>query len=194
MEYASYALSACLGLALAACCGFRVFVPLLVSNIAYLSGYLTPGEGFAWLGTWTAFGVLATATLAEVAAYYIPVVDNALDALTTPASFLAGTLLMTSFLPDSEPVLRWALGLIVGGGSAGLVQAGTSLLRLGSTATTAGFGNPVVATAENGLAVVLSVLGLFLPVLVAVLMGGLVIFVLRRLTRKRRAVPPRPGT
>lgn len=192
MEYASYGLSVCLGLALAACCGFRVFVPLLVANIAYLTGYLTPGEGFAWLGGWTAFAILVTATVAEIAAFYIPLVDNALDAVTAPASFIAGTLLMTSLLPDSEPALRWALGLIVGGGSAGLVQVGTSLLRLGSTATTGGLGNPVVATAENGLAVSLSVLGLFLPILVAVLIGGLLVFIIRRLVRKSKRTPGTP--
>ena len=36
-----------LGLGLAACSGFRVFVPLLAASIAYHSGYMAPAAGFA---------------------------------------------------------------------------------------------------------------------------------------------------
>jgi hypothetical protein len=179
-----FVLSLCLGLALAACCGFRVFVPLLVSNVAYLTGYLSPNAGFEWMAGWTAFAVLATATVLEIAAYYLPFVDHFLDVVATPAAFIAGTVLMTSLLDTADPTLRWALGLIVGGGSAGLIQAGTSLLRLGSTTTTGGLGNPVVATTENVFAGFFSVLGLFLPVLVAVLALGLLYFAGKRLARR----------
>lgn len=176
--------SLCLGLGLAACCGFRVFVPLLVTNISYLAGYSTPGVGFEWLGGWVAFAVLASATVVEIVAYYVPVVDNLLDTLATPLAFIAGTVLMTSFIPEGQPVLKWALGLIIGGGSAGVVQLGTNLLRLGSTATTGGIGNPVVATVENFFSVLLSILAMILPVLVAVGIFLFVVWVLRRLVAR----------
>jgi hypothetical protein len=192
MEHLDYLVAGGLGMALAACSGFRVFVPLLAANLAYLTGFMEPSEGFAWLGTWAAFGVLATATVAEMLAYYVPVIDNFLDTITTPASFIAGTLLMTSALPHLDPVVRWGLGVLVGGGTAGMVQSGTALLRAGSTATTAGFGNPILATLENILAIAGSVLGLFLPLV----MAGLVVLLLlylggkfRRLFR-RRNLPP----
>ncbi|MBO9640303.1 MAG: DUF4126 domain-containing protein [Siphonobacter aquaeclarae] len=181
-----YILPFCLGLALAACSGFRVFIPLLTANIAFLTGYLTPSAGMEWLGGWTAFAILASATLAEVVGYYFPYVDHLLDSVATPASVVAGTLLMTSVLPSSEPALKWALGLIVGGGSAGLVQAGTALLRLGSTATTGGLGNPVVASAENGLATVFSIVGLFFPVFIAVIVLAMLYFIAVRLSRLRK--------
>jgi hypothetical protein len=192
MEHLDYLVAGGLGMALAACSGFRVFVPLLAANLAYLTGFMEPSEGFAWLGTWAAFGVLATATAAEMLAYYVPVIDNLLDTITTPASFIAGTLLMTSALPHLDPMVRWGLGVLVGGGTAGMVQSGTALLRAGSTATTAGFGNPILATLENILAIAGSVLGLFLPLV----MAGLVVLLLLYLGGKfrrlflRRAVPP----
>lgn len=186
MEPTEYLLSAALGLALAACSGFRVFVPLLAASIAYRTGYLAPSAGFAWLGSWPALGVLATATVAEMVGYYVPVVDNFLDSLTTPASFIAGTLLMTSSLPELNPVLRWGLGVLVGGGAAGVVQSGTALLRLGSTATTGGLANPVFATVENVLAIFGAVLGLLLPLIMAGLMIVLIVFVLSRLRRWRQ--------
>ncbi|TGE28023.1 DUF4126 domain-containing protein [Hymenobacter metallicola] len=174
MTTLDYLVAGGLGLALAACSGFRIFVPLLAANLAYLTGFMAPSPGFEWLGTWPALGVLATATLAEMLAYYVPVIDNFLDTITTPASFIAGTLLMTSALPHLDPMVRWGLGILVGGGTAGMVQSGTALLRAGSTATTAGFGNPILATLENILAVAGSALGLFLPLI----MAGLVIVLL----------------
>ncbi|TGE18590.1 DUF4126 domain-containing protein [Hymenobacter elongatus] len=195
MTTLDYLVAGGLGMALAACSGFRVFVPLLAANLAYLTGFMAPSPGFAWLGTWPAFGILATATLAEMLAYYVPVIDNLLDTITTPASFIAGTLLMTSALPDLDPVVRWGLGVLVGGGTAGMVQSGTALLRAGSTATTAGLGNPLLATLENFLAIVGSALGLFLPLLMAGLVVVLLLYLggrFRRLFFRRAARSTNP--
>ena len=183
-------LSICLGLGLAACCGFRVFVPLLAANVASMAGLYSFGAGFEWMGTWTAFFLLLTATIAEIAAYYIPVIDNALDTIATPMAVGAGTLLSTAYLgADFSPALKWGLGLIVGGGAAGIVQTGTSLLRLGSTTTTGGIGYAAVSTAENGLSVTFSVLALIIPVVVALIALAFIVYVLKslaRLFRKRR--------
>ncbi|WP_375434082.1 DUF4126 domain-containing protein [uncultured Hymenobacter sp.] len=181
-----YLLSGALGLALAACCGFRVFVPLLAASIAYHTGVLHPSPGFAWLGSWVAVGALGTATVMEILGYYFPVVDNLLDTITTPASFIAGTVLMTAALPDLDPVVRWGLGVLVGGGTAGIIQTGTTLLRAGSTVGTAGLGNPVLATAENTLAVLGTVLALLLPLLAAGLVLVLVLYIATRLRRWRQ--------
>ena len=186
METVSYLLAGALGLALAACSGFRVFVPLLAASLAYRTGYLTPSPGFEWLGSWPAVAALGTATVAEILGYYLPVVDNLLDTITGPAAFIAGTLLMTSALPDLPPMVRWGLGVLVGGGTAGIIQTGTSLLRAGSTVTTGGLGNPVLATAENMLAIVGTVLSLLLPLLVAALAVGAVVWVLVHLRRWRQ--------
>ena len=178
-----YLVAGALGLGLAACSGFRVFVPLLAASFAYHTGYLAPAGGFAWLGSWAALLTLAFATVVEIAGYYIPVVDHLLDTLTTPASFVAGTILMTSALPHLDPTLRWTLGILVGGGTAGLVQTGTALLRGASTAATGGLANPLLATAENGLAVGGVVLTLLLPLVAAGLVVLLLVFILSRLQR-----------
>ncbi len=175
-----------------------MFVPLLAASLAYRTGWLQPSAGFAWLGSWTAVGVLGTATVAEVLGYYFPVVDNLLDTITTPASFIAGTVLMTAALPDLDPTVRWGLGVLVGGGTAGLIQTGTTLLRAGSTMGTAGLGNPVLATAENTLAVLGTALALLLPVLAAGLVLVLVLYIATRLRRwqqrrtNRRTITPMP--
>lgn len=179
-------LSICLGLGLSASSGFRVFLPMLVANIAAMSGWVTPGESFAWLSTWPAFFLLLTASIAEIGGYYIPFIDNLLDTIATPAAVIAGTLLSTSFIQIDNPVLHWGLGLIVGGGTAGLVQVGTGLLRLLSSKTTAGLGNPVVSTAENIASFSLSGMAIFLPLIAMVLVVLLVLWLFKRIASLKK--------
>jgi hypothetical protein len=45
-----------------------------------VGGYLPLSDGFGWLATPAALIMLAVAALAEILAYYIPGVDNLLDA------------------------------------------------------------------------------------------------------------------
>ena len=84
--------SVCLGLGLSAACGFRVFVPLLGLSVAAMADYVHPSAGWEWVGTWPALTCLATATLLEIGAYYVPWIDNALDSIATPAAYIAGAL------------------------------------------------------------------------------------------------------
>lgn len=179
-------LSACMGLGLAACCGFRVFVPLLMAGLATKIGLISPLSGMDWVSTWPGLIGLSVATVFELGAYYIPWLDNLLDTLAAPAAVIAGTLLSTSFFHINSPVLDWGLGLILGGGAAGLVQAGTSLLRLGSTATTGGLGNPVVATTENLASFGLSLFTLLLPLIAFVVIALILAYIVVRLLTRRR--------
>lgn len=178
--------SACIGLGLAACCGFRVFIPLLIASASTKLGIIGTMEGFEWISGWPALAGLSVAAVFELGAYYIPWLDNALDTLATPASIIAGTLLSSSFLQIEDPIIHWGLGLMLGGGSAGIVQAGTGLLRLGSTATTGGLGNPVVATGENIASLVLSILTVLLPLVAVIIVTVVVIFVINQLMAKRK--------
>jgi hypothetical protein len=173
-----------LGLGLSASAGFRVFVPLLVAAVAAKTGILPLQENFAWMSSWPAIICFGTATVTEIAAYYIPFVDNFLDAINTPLAIAGGTLLATSVLPADMAFVQWIIGLLVGGGSAGIIHAGTSLLRLASTKTTAGTGNAVVATGEHAAAFGLSVSTLFVPVVAGIIVLLLVGFLLSRLFRR----------
>ena len=136
------------GLALSAAVGFRVFVPLLLTGSAARLGYLELTTDMAWLASDAALVALATATVLEVSAYYVPWLDNLLDTVATPTAVVAGVIAWAAVTPELSPLLRWTLAVIAGGGAAGVVQSGTALLRLHSPAFTAGFGNPVVATGE----------------------------------------------
>ncbi|HNT93061.1 MAG: DUF4126 domain-containing protein [Bacteroidales bacterium] len=175
-----------IGIGLAASAGFRVFVPMLVAAIAAKTGVLPLNESFLWLSSWTAIAILGTATVVEILAYYIPVVDNLLDTISTPLAIGAGTLLLTSVLPIDSELMRWITGAAVGGGSAAVVQSGSALTRLTSTKMTAGIGNPVVATVENVAATGTSVLSLIIPFIIVALFLLLVIFIFTRVRRRLR--------
>ena len=177
----SYLPALTLGIALSAASGFRVFIPLLLSNLAVKAGIFTLASNFSWMGSTTATVLLTIALLVELAAYYIPFLDNLLDGLAAPAAVLAGTLLTSSFLQIEDPLLQWGLGLVAGGGVAGTIQAGTSLLRLASSKFTAGLGNGFLATVENAIATIFSLITLWIPLVVAIFALLLVFWSLKKI-------------
>jgi hypothetical protein len=172
-------LSIGIGLGLSAACGFRVFVPLLVASLAAQSGYLTLAPGFEWVGTQPALYAFATATVLEILAYYIPWLDNALDAIATPAAVIAGMLVGAAVFTDMPPFLKWSLAIIAGGAAAGMVQGATSLLRLKSTALSGGLANPVVSTFELIGSFLTAVVAVAIPVAALLLVVALCIVAFR---------------
>lgn len=183
MSVPEIAVSIALGIGLAAAVGFRVFVPLLVASVGAYTGHLHLSESFAWLGTLPAVITLGVAAAAEVAGYYIPGVDHLLDVIMTPTAFIAGALVSAAVIVDLPPIVKWATAIIAGGGAAALTQSITTLLRVKSTATTAGLGNPVVASAELGSSLVISLLALVVPLVALAIVIVLVLLVLRRVRR-----------
>lgn len=186
-----------IGLGLSAACGFRVFLPPLIAGIAAEFGYLDLAEGFQWLGSTPALIAFGVAATCEILAYYIPWVDNALDAIAGPAAAVAGMILSASMIGELSPLLKWSLALIAGGGAAGLLHTATACLRGGSTLTTGGAGNPLLSTMEAGGAVtvsLLAVLSALWPAIALVLLFfalGVIALAIRKWTAKR---PPMSAT
>jgi len=175
-----------LGIALSACCGFRVFIPLLAGALAGHFQFFSLPADMQWLASWPAIICFGTAAIAEIAAYYIPFIDNLLDTIAAPLSVAAGTVLATSFLPltDLDPLLRWGTGLLAGGSSAGVIHIGAGLLRLFSSKATVGTGNAIVSTTENAAAISGSILSFIIPVIVAVVLLFLIVWIVVKLTRR----------
>ena len=189
MAGADLALSIALGVGLAAAVGMRVFLPMLVMSIAAYSHHLTLSSGFAWLGSAPALVMLSVAAVLEILAYYIPGVDNLLDAIAAPAALIAGTVVSAAVISDLPPLVKWTTAVIAGGGAAGITQGLTSLLRAKSTVMTAGLGNHAVATGELGGALVISLLALAAPLLAVAVVACLCWFALRLVRRLYRGQP-----
>ena len=176
-------ISICLGVGLSASVGFRVFLPLFALSLAAHFDVWELNESWQWIGGTTALITLGVATLIEIAAYFIPYVDNLLDTIAVPLAALAGTAVMMSTVADLSPVITWALAIIAGGGTAAAIAGTSSTTRLASTATTGGLANPVVSTLETGTAVAMSVVSIFLPVL-AIALVIIILFIIFRLYKK----------
>jgi hypothetical protein len=184
-------LSLCIGLGLSAACGFRIFVPLLVTSIAAHSGHLNLASSFQWIGSTEALVAFSIATALEVGGYYIPWVDNFLDTVATPAAIVAGTVVTASMVTDVSPFLKWSLAAVAGGGVAGIVQATTVLARGLSLTGTGGLGNPIVATAELGGSILTAIAAIIAPFFVVALIFLVMGIGAYKLIRRRNGnVPP----
>ena len=184
-----YILSSFIGIGLAAASGFRVFLPLFTVSLASYLGWIPTNDNFQWLSGLPTLIVTGVATLVEILAYYIPVVDNFLDTVTVPLATVAGSVLFASQFIELGTFPQWALAIIAGGGTAATIAAGFAGARAASTATTAGIGNNVIATTETAGAGLMSVLSIFLPVVAFILALALLILVIifgRKIWRKIR--------
>ncbi|MGB0849879.1 MAG: DUF4126 domain-containing protein [Bacteroidia bacterium] len=179
-------LSIILGLGLSAAVGFRIFVPALITSLAAHFGYIQISESMQWMSSTPAIMIFSVATLAEIFAYYIPFVDNALDAIAAPAAAICGTLLMGSTIVEMEPLVKWPISIIAGGGLATSLHGSTSVVRAKSSGLTAGMGNPVISTVEAIIAAIISVLSIIAPVLVVVFLFWIGYLVFKRRLAKKQ--------
>lgn len=185
MESLDIFLSIVTGLGLAAAAGFRVFVPLLATGLAFHFGVIEPSAGFEWLGQPVALAALGVATALEVAGYYVPGVDHLLDVVAAPLALVAGVLVAASVMADLPPWLRWAAAIVAGGGATAATYSLSSLTRAKSAAATAGLGNPVVSSVELAGSALLALLALLAPVVALIAL----VWLGYRLLRRRRNAP-----
>jgi hypothetical protein len=129
--------------------------------------------------------VFSTATVLEIAAYYVPFLDNLLDTIAAPAAVMAGMLASASVMMDLPPWLHYSVAIAGAGGTAGLMAASTSLLRLKSSGLTAGMGNAFLATFELVGALGVALIAVLAPLLALVVVTALLAFAIRRLVRRR---------
>lgn len=162
--------SLAMGIGLSASCGFRVFIPLLAAAIGVKTGFLPVNDTWLWLGSWPSLIILISACIFELLAYYIPFVDNILDAIAAPISIAAGAIIATSLMPlDDYPAMQWGLGILAGGSAAGTIHLGSGFVRLLSSKFTAGTGNFLVSTTENAAAVGGTISAFLLPIFTAIM-------------------------
>lgn len=177
-------LAICIGLALSATVGFRVFTPLLITGIFERVDWITLSEGFSWIGSTPALIAFGAATLFEIAVNYIPAVGTVMKALETPLAAIAGILLTASFIGDMSPFLEWSIAIIGGGGVA--TMSHTAMTAVKGVSETAVL-SPAVAVAEDATATFVPIAIFLIPVLaiVFVVLVPFLIFIYYN-KRKRR--------
>lgn len=180
-----------LAIALAACAGLRAWLPLLLAGLLARAGWLELGPAFQFLGSNRALILFGIATAIELLADKVPVVDHALDALSTVLRPAAGALLAAAALGRvTDPLSALALGTAIGAPAAIVPHAAKSMLRAASTTLTAGLANPALSLIEDGLAVALFALAVLVPLVVVILLIASTALLARRFARSRSAVRP----
>ena len=179
-------ISIALGIGLAASSGFRVFLPLFALSVSAYFGMWPLNESWQWLGSPLALMTLGVAAMTESLGYLVPFIDNLLDSLAVPLAGLAGTVVMASTVADLNPAITWALAIIAGGGAAAAIKGVNATTRVASTATTGGLANPVFSLLETAIAIIMSLLSLFLPLLALGVVLLLAIWLYRKAARRRQ--------
>ena len=182
MNEAGVILAAMMGISLAAASGFRVFLPPFLLSIAVRADFVEidlVGTSFEFFDSTPAIIILGIATFAEFAAFYVPWVDNLLDALATPSAIIAGIGMTAIVMEGSDPIVQWAVAIIAGGGVSGTIQGVTVATRGLSSTLTLGMGNSVVATTENVASLALTLVALLAP-LFAGIFAIVIIFIMIR--------------
>ena len=189
IPYLPYAISAFIGIGLAAATGFRVFLPMFAVSLASYMGWIPMNESFQWLSGLPTLITTGIATVVEILAYYIPFVDHILDTMSVPLATVAGSVMFASQFADIGTFPQWAFALIAGGGTAAAISSGFAGTRAASTATTGGLGNSVVATTETAGAGIMSFLAIaapFIAFICAIILLVVVLVLGRKIWKKFR--------
>ena len=168
MEVSTVVTGLCMGLALAATCGLRAFLPLFVVSLLSHLGHIELSDGFEWMSSTSAVAGLGAAVLLELLADKIPVVDHVLDTVAVIVKPLAAMIAAASVMTELDPMLSTVVGLVLGGTMAQGVHLVKAKLRLLSSALTATVANPFLSIIEDVLALMATILAFLLPVLLFV--------------------------
>ena len=170
---------------LASSAGLNAYIPLLVvALLGRFTDLITLTTPWDALENWWVIGVLGVLLIVEVIADKIPAVDSVNDTIQSFVRPAAGAILFAASggsISHVHPVLAIICGILAAGG----VHAVKATARPVITATTGGMLNPVVSTAEDVVALVVSVLAIAVPILALVLLVFVIIWFVRRILRKR---------
>ena len=174
------------GLGLAVPAGLNAYIPLLTVAVAQRLGWIHLAEPFSLLGEWWAIGLIVVLLVVEMAADKVPAIDTVNDGIQTVVRPAAGGLLFAASNAGDgwvHPVVWVVAGVLIAGG----VHAVKATARPVANTATGGVAAPVVSTAEDVVALIMSVAAILVP-LIAGLVAIVLVFLLVRRWRAWRAV------
>jgi hypothetical protein len=175
-----------LAIALAGCAGLRAWLPLFLVGTLARFDLLTLGASWRFLASNQALLLFGVATVLEILGDKIAMVDHALDAVSTVVRPAAGSLLAASVLSFvHDPLLALVCGIVVGAPAALVPHMAKSGLRVSSTGLTAGLANPILSVIEDAASLILFILAVVVPLLAALLLVAVTVYLLSRLSHRR---------
>jgi len=173
---------------LAGAAGLNAYIPLLIVAILARLNLLQLSPPFDALASWPAIIALVVLGLIEFVADKVPGVDHVNDAIQTFVRPAAGAILFaanTGVVTGIDTTLALICGLVLASG----VHATKAAARPVVNGATMGIGAPFVSLAEDVVALVGSLLAIFMPVLFVLFAAGLVYLAYRLIRRARRLRP-----
>ena len=165
--------------------GLNAYLPLLiVALVARFTNLITLSSPYNHLTNGWVILVITILLVIELFADRIAGVDTANDVVQTFIRPVAGAILFaasSSVISDIHPVLALICGLIVAGG----VHATKATIRPVVTGASGGLLNPVVSTAEDLVALVLTLVSILVPLLTGFLLGALCVGIVWSLRARR---------
>ncbi len=185
------------GLGLSSAAGLNAYVPLLAVGILARLGIVHLEGPYVWLANWTTLTVLGVLAIIDFIADKVPAVDHAMHVVGAVVHPAAGAIVFASqngVIGHIPPPIALAAGVIV----AGSFHATRAALRPASTFVTGGIATPFISLFEDFMAVVLTLLAVFVPLAAGALFLVLVVALVKswrtvweRLTRLRAGQPVR---
>lgn len=180
------------GIGLAAPAGLNAYIPLLVLALAdRATNQVTLSAPYDALSSNVGIAILVVLLTIEVTVDKIPGVDHVNDIIQSfvrPAAGAIVALASTTGAVAVNPAVMVLFGLVF----AGSVNAVKVTTRPAVTVGTAGVFNPLVSLAEDAVAILASIVAIFLPALVIVFLALFAvssILLLRRFRRPRAGAP-----
>lgn len=162
--------------------GLNAWLPLLAVGVGDRAGWIALDSPYDILSSTPGMGVVGLLLVLDIIGDKIPALDSVLHAIGLAIAPASGAVLFaaqTDLTSQLNPAVAAALGAV----TAGSLHAGRAAVRPFVTASTAGIGNSAVSAAEDGTALVMTLLAFVLPVLafllVVVALGLIVWLVLR---------------
>ena len=154
-----------MGLALAATCGLRAFLPLFAIGCLGATGQIELAQPYEWMQRPVALIGLGAAVLLEIAGDKFPLVDHLLDSAAVVVKPIAAMVASASVMTEMDPMVTAVVGRLVGGTLAEGVHLVKAKARLWSSALTASLANPVLSLLEDAVAVVATIVAILAPLL-----------------------------
>lgn len=174
------------GLALAATCGLRAFLPLFAVGSLGALEHIELAESYQRTQRPTALIALGCAVLLEVAGDKFSVVDHLLDSAALVVKPVAAMVASASVMTDLDPMVTAFVGLLVGGTLAEGVHVVKAKVRLMSLALTTTLANPIVSFIEDPAALVGTAKAVLVPILVVVIAAVTGLWGIRWWIRRRQ--------
>lgn len=180
--------AAAFGIVLAACAGLRAFLPVFSAGLAAWILDLPLPDALGWLDRPTTLVIFGVATVLEMLGDKVPVVDHLLDAVQVVVKPGLAVLAAVPFAYQLSPEYSVAIGILMGVPLSLGVHTAKATARVGSTATTAGVGNPVLSVLEDVAAIGAIVVAFLAPLLALALTVVMLVLLVRLARRLRRAM------